>query len=449
MEISKAKNIHFIGIGGIGNSGLAQILHSQGKIVTGSDMSFSNTIASLRRSKIKVTISHSESNLPDKTDIVIYSPAIPQDNVELQKAKVLKIKCLTYPQALGELTKNHYTIAISGAHGKSTTTAMIAKILLNAKLDPSVIIGTKMKELHHRNFRMGKSKYLVIEACEYKRSFLNFYPKILVITNIEADHLDYYKDLKDYQSAFIDLAKKVPKDGFVVINADDKNSLAVIGKTKAKIITWSHQGKSADYQLKNDLLKNKKIEHSVRIHPKVPGKFNIRNGAVAATVCSLLNIPYKKIEHSLSGFSGTWRRMEIKRKHLGKTIFLDDYAHHPTEIKTTLQAIREKHPKAKILCIYQPHQYSRTRFFLKGFGESFKDVDKVIIPNIYKVRDSEEETKKMSADILVNEIRKHHRNVENGNGLKQTAQYIKKNYSKFDLIITMGAGDIDKIYKMF
>ena len=141
--------------------------------------------------------------------------------------------------------------------------------------------------------------------------------------------------------------------------------------------------------------------------------------------------------------------MEIKRKHLGKTIFIDDYAHHPTEIKMTLQAIREEHPKAKILCIYQPHQYSRTRFFLKGFGESFQDVDEVIIPNIYKVRDSEEETQKMSTDILVNEIKKHHKNIKNGNGFRSTAEYIKKNHAKFDIIITMGAGDIDKIYKMF
>ncbi|MFA7685415.1 MAG: Mur ligase family protein [Candidatus Gracilibacteria bacterium] len=432
MKLLEAKNIHFIGIGGIGTSGLAQILHAKNKKITGSDLHNSATISSLRRSGIKVTIGHKSGNLSTKTDIVIYSPAIPKENVELQKAHTLKIKCLTYPEALGELTNDHFTIAIAGAHGKSTTTAMIAKIITDAELDPSVIIGTKMREFHNRNFRVGESKYLVIEACEYKRSFLNFTPTILVVTNIEADHLDYYKDLKDYQSAFIELVKKIPKTGYLVINPEDKNSLILEKYTKATVIKLS-----------------KKLEQEIKIEPKVPGKFNIKNGAMAALACTLLDIPYKKIEQSLKGFKGTWRRMEIKRKHLGKTIFIDDYAHHPTEIKTTLQAIREKYPEKKILCVYQPHQFSRTRFFLKDLGKAFSDVNEVIIPNIYKVRDSEEETKKVSTDILVNEIKKHHDNVKNGNGLKATSDYIKNNHSKFDIIITMGAGDIDKIYRMF
>ena len=432
MKLSEAKRIHFIGIGGIGNSSLAQIMHAQKKHVTGSDMCYSTIIASLRRSGIKVIIGHKESNLNSKTDIVIYSPAIPENNIELQKARKLKINCFTYPQALRELTKYHYTIAIAGAHGKSTTTAMIAKILVDAGFDPSVVIGTKMREFHNRNFRVGKSKYLVIEACEYKRSFLNFTPSILVVTNIEADHLDYYKNLEDYKSAFIELAKKVPNTGYLVINTNDKNSLALIENTKATVIKL-----------------NKKIEQGVEIKPNVPGKFNIINGSMAALTCALLNIPIKKIEQSLRDFKGTWRRFEFKRKRLGKITFIDDYGHHPTEIQTTLRAIRENNENSKILCIYQPHQYSRTRIFLKGFGRSFNDADEVIIPNIYKVRDNEEETKKMSTDILVNEIKKHHKNVKNGNGLKDTADYIKKNHSKFDIVVTMGAGDIDKIYRMF
>ena len=431
MKLLKAKNIHFVGIGGIGNSGLAQILNAKKKKITGSDSCNSALISSLKRSNIKVTIGHKESNLPKNTDIVVYSPAIPENNVELKKAESLKIKCLTYPQALGELTKEYYTIAIAGTHGKSTTTAMIAKILTEAGLNPSVVIGTKMREFHNRNFKVGESKYLIIEACEYKRSFLNFTPTILVVTNIEADHLDYYKDLKDYQSAFIELAKKVQKTGYVIINPEDKNSLILEKNTKASVIKL-----------------NKKLEQEVRIEPGVPGEFNVTNGSMAATVSLLLNIPNKKIEQSLRNFKGTWRRMEIKRKRLGKTIFMDDYAHHPTEIKATLRAVREKHPKDKILCIYQPHQLSRTRLFLKGLGKSFENVDQVIIPNIYKVRDSKEESQKVSTESLVSEIKKHQKHVRNGNGLKSTAQYVKSNYSKYDLIITMGAGDIDSIYKM-
>jgi UDP-N-acetylmuramate--alanine ligase len=313
-----------------------------------------------------------------------------------------------------------------------------------------------MKELHNRNFRVGDSQYLVIEACEYKRSFLNFEPNILVITNIEADHLDYYKDLKDYQSAFIDLAKKVPKDGYVIINSDDKNSLAVLPKTKAQVVTLSKSSKPADYSLKDHVLKhneylaveNKKIVQTLKIHPKVPGKFNIGNASLAAIVSQQLNIENKKIEQSIKGFNGTWRRLEFKHKKIGKCKFIDDYGHHPTEIQTTLTAIRETYPKAKILCVFQPHQYSRTRLFLKDFGKSFSAVNAVIIPNIYKVRDSESELDKMSTDLLVKEIQKHHENAKNGNGLRTTANYIKKNHSKFDLVVTMGAGDIDKIYKM-
>lgn len=457
MKLLEAKNIHFVGIGGIGSSSLAQIIHAKGIKITGSDMCYSNTIKSLRNNEIKVTIGHDEKNLPNNADFVVYSPAIPKTNPELKKAEKLKIKCLSYPQALGELTKDHYTIAIAGAHGKSTTTAMVAKIMTDAGLDPSVVIGTKMREFNNRNFRVGDSEYLVIEACEYKRSFLNFYPNILIITNIEADHLDYYKDLADYKSAFTELAKKVPRDGAVIINTDDKNSVSAVEKIKAQIVTWSHSRKNTDYYLENDLLKyknavkelNKKSEQQIKIHPKAIGKHNIFNGCFAAIAAKELEIENKKIEQSLRGFKGTWRRLEIKSKKIGKAILIDDYAHHPTEIQTSLKAIREAHPKARILCIFQPHQYSRTRLFLKGFGKSFGHADAVIIPNIYKVRDSEAELKAMSADILVNEIKKHHKDVGNGNGLRATANYVKANSKKYDIIVTMGAGDIEKMGRMF
>jgi UDP-N-acetylmuramate--alanine ligase len=242
----------------------------------------------------------------------------------------------------------------------------------------------------------------------------------------------------------------------VIISADDKNSQAVISKSKAQIIKWTTRNKSAEYSLKEHTLshkdylavENKKIVQTLNIHPKAPGKFNIGNASVAAIVSQQLNIKNKKIEQSIKGFTGTWRRLELKHKKIGKCKFIDDYGHHPTEIQTTLTAIRETYPKARILCVFQPHQYSRTRLFLKDFGKSFSAVNEVIIPNIYKVRDSEAELDKMSTDLLVKEIQKHHSNAKNGNGLRATANYIKKNHSKFDLVVTMGAGDIDKIYKM-
>lgn len=397
-------NIHFIGIGGIGTSSIAQILHKKGNKISGSDSTPSDLTKDLKLSGIKISIGHNSKNVTKKHDLVIYSPAIPNSNSEFKKAKQLKIKIQSYPQALGELTKEYFTVAVAGTHGKSTTTAMIALIAQKAGLDPNVVIGTKIREFKNKNFRVGKSNLLILEACEYKRSFLHINPDILVITNIEAEHLDYYKNLADYKKAFAQLAKKAKK----VIRKPDK----------------------------------------IKIKPKLPGKFNITNAQFAATTCRLLNIDEKTIKQIIQNFSGTWRRLEFKKTKL-KTKFIDDYAHHPTEIKMTLTAIREQFPEDKILLIYQPHQYSRTRILLKKFGKSFHDADQVIIPNIYKVRDTKKDIKGTSPQALVNEINKTTPNkAKNGHSLKKTADFIRKNHKDYDLIITMGAGDIDRIYKM-
>ncbi len=440
MNIKTAKYIHFIGIGGIGTSSIAQILHHKGKKVSGSDLTPSNITKSLKLAKINVKIDHNALNISKKHDLVIYSPAIPYSNSELKQAKKLKIKTISYPQALGELTKDYLTVAIAGTHGKSTTTAITALIVQNAGLDPSVVIGTKIKQLKNRNYRIGKSKYLIIEACEYKRSFLHIFPDILVLTNIEADHLDYYKNLKDYKDAFKSLVKKVPKNGKIVINGNNKHLISVTKGAKAKIITWK------DAKIENLMLK-----------PSIPGKFNLENAKNAACVGQILEIEPGITKKTISSFKGTWRRMEHKHKKGYKCTFLDDYGHHPTEIELTLGAIREQNSNKKILCIFQPHQYSRTKLLLKEFGKSFHCADEVIIPNIYKVRDSKEDIKKVSTNDLVNEINKNSHSdsnanktvkATNGHGLERTANYIKKNHSKYDIIITMGAGDIDRIYKM-
>lgn len=420
-----AKHIHVIGIGGIGTSSLAQIFHEKGDKISGSDISASEITSALKRKGIHITIGHNASNIKSWHDLVIYSPAIPSTNPELIAAKKLHIKCLSYPEALGQLSKDYYTIAIAGTHGKSTTTAMTS-LVLNS-LNPTVVIGTKLRQFKNRNFRVGESKYLVVEACEYRGSFLHLHPDILVITNIEAEHLDYFKNFEAYKKAFAKLAAKIPRDGYIVIDHTDKNVRSVIKGSHAKIIAW---------------------KKSTNIKLAIPGDFNLKNATAAETVGKLLGIDAKNIEKALKSFKGTWRRMQYKQKKLGKTRFIDDYGHHPTEIRLTLAAIREKHPNEKILCVFQPHQYSRTRILLKEFGKSFQSVDSVIIPNIYRVRDPEEEVRKISTDDLVCEIRKHNSHVMNGDGLRNTARYIKKNHQKYDLIVTMGAGDISKIYKM-
>lgn len=433
MDISSAQFIHFIGIGGIGTSSIAQILKAKGKKISGSDTVPSNITKSLKLSGIDVKIGHNAKNISNKHDLVIYSPAIPSSNPELKQAKTLNISTISYPQALGELTKGYITIAIAGSHGKSTTTAMTALIAEKAGLDPTVVIGTKIRQFKNKNYKTGKGKYLIIEACEYKRSFLNIYPDILIITNVDLDHLDYYKDLNDYKSAFIELAKKVSPNGFIIINEAETHLKKIASNSKAKTITWA----------------DNKIE-KLHLKPKIPGRFNITNAKNAAIAGRLIGIEDKIIQSAISRFNGTWRRMEYKHKKGYKCTFIDDYGHHPTEIQSTLLAIREQNPTSNILCIFQPHQYNRTRLLLKDFGKSFHEVDNIIIPNIYKVRDSEEEASKVSTDDLVNEINKNsnHKKALNGKGLKKTAEYIKKNHKKYDIIVTMGAGDIDGIYKM-
>lgn len=447
--ILEKKYFHFVGIGGIGTSSLAQILHDKGKKVSGSDDSLSEITQNLQKKGIKVFHEHKANNISCKQQLIIYSPAIPSNNPELQKARKLKIQCLSYPQALGELTKEYYTIAITGTHGKSTTTAMTALMAIQAGLDPTIVIGTKLRELKNQNYRVGKNKYLIIEACEYKRSFLNFQPKILVITNIEAEHLDYYKNLKDYQKAFGEMVKKIPKDGYIIINSDDKYVTSVVKKAKAEIISWSQHSTSANYKLqKNILISNNNPKIRIHLTPGISGEFNVKNAVNAAIVGTILHVEPRLIAKSIKAYKGSWRRLEYKKKHLGKTLFIDDYGHHPTEVRLTLAAIREKHPDSKILCVFQPHQYSRTKHLLGEFAHAFNNIDELIIPNIYRVRDSEEDVKSVSVDNLVAVIKAHQPKVRNGHGLEKTAEFIRKNHQKFDIIVTMGAGDISSIYKL-
>ena len=431
MKLEEIKHIHFIGIGGIGASSLAQIFYEKKKKISGSDKFRSSITDKLKKSGINVKIGHNAKNINKKHELVVFSPAIPSNNEELKEAKRLGIKAISYPEALGELTKNYFTIAIAGTHGKSTTTAMTALILEKNGLDPTVIVGTKVKQFKNRNYRVGKSKYIVIEACEYKRSFLNVHPDILIITNLEADHLDYYKNFSDYESAFIELIGKISKTGYLVINRENKALQNLKKDTKIEIVEWSHDD-----------------ENKINLKLKQPGKFNQENAQNAATAAQILNIPDSGIKKSLETFTGTWRRMEEKKKKGYSCLFIDDYAHHPTEIDLTLNALREKYSNKKILAIFQPHQHSRTKLLLKEFGSSFIQADKVIIPNIYEVRDTEEDIKSVNINDVVNEIKKHKIKAENGKGLEKTAEYIKENHKKWDVIVTMGAGDITTIYNM-
>ncbi len=432
--------IHFIGIGGIGVSALARYYLEKGHRVSGSDLVSSEITEALRKQGAKIYIGpHKKECLTwsvkqkecltwsvKQPNLVIYSPAIPSDNPELKMAKKLGIKCQSYPQALGELTKKHFTIAVSGTHGKSTTASMIGLLLVKAGFNPTVIVGTKLKEFGNSNCRVGKSKYLVIEADEHFASFLNYWPKIIVITNIEADHLDYYKNLRNVKKAFKEFVNHLPKQEGVLIT-----------------------NKSVD---KKAFLKLKKLL-------RVPGTHNIYNATLALAVARVLKIPDKISFKVLSEYRGSWRRFEIhkvvlkrtivrfrKPKKERKIILISDYAHHPTEIKVTLKAAREKYPKKKIWCVYQPHQYQRTYYLFKDFVKVFGEapVDKLIITDIYDVagREDPKIIKKVSSKKLVKSIKKQKSNTLYIPSFEETADYLKKNLKGGEVVIIMGAGSI-------
>lgn len=443
-------HIHCLGIGGIGVSAIAQILHKRGERVTGNDAEASNITSHLQKNGIPVDIAHeTESIVKQNPDLIIHSLALEENHPAIRLARRKKIPTLSYPEAVGKLTREFFTIAICGTHGKSTITAMIAKTLIENNFDPTVIVGTKLKELNGQNYRVGKSKILVLEACEYKRAFLNYHPRVIVLHTLDPDHLDYYRDFNDYLHAFGQFAMRLPNDGYFFANLDDEDvhqTLQLLQNKKFpphNLFTYSSRYASSDFYLMGEKI----IQRNARVGElklKIPGQHNRNNALAAFAVGAILGIAPTNILKSLNRYEGAFRRFEVKGK-LGKTLFIDDYAHHPVEIQATLQAAREKFPKEKICVVFQPHQYNRTKNLLKEFAASFEKADSVIIPNIYEVRDRKEDTAAVSTEKLVKEIRKRHRHVENGNGLEKTAEWLKKHAKKFDVVFTMGAGDVWKI----
>lgn len=430
--------IHFIGIGGIGVSALANYYLKLGHKVIGSELNDSEITNSLKKRGAKIKIGpHKKENISKDVDLIIYSPAVKKNNIELTTAKNLKIKTLSYPEALGELTKEYYTIAVSGTHGKSTTTAMIGLVLIKAGFDPTIILGTKLKELGDLNSRVGKSNYLVIEADEHFASFLNYWPKVIVITNIEKDHLDFYKNLKNIKKAFKKFINHLPKDGILIINSKVKIKIL---NSKIKIKTYSLKQKEA-FKLKKIL--------------KIPGIHNIENALAALNVARFLKIPDKITFKSLSRYKGSWRRFEERELKIQnrRVKIINDYAHHPTEIKVTLKAVKEKYPYKKIWCIFQPHQYQRTYYLFKNFVKVFKEapLDKLIITDIYDVAGRENNfiKRKVSSQKLVssiiNSIKKNNSNSNKVKYIKNSDEiinYLKNNLKGGEVIVIMGAGDI-------
>jgi UDP-N-acetylmuramate--alanine ligase len=472
MDLSKIKKVHIIGIGGIGISAVAKLLISQGKIVTGSDVQDSAIIEVLKNFGAQVFIGeHKADNVPSGADLIIYSDAVPESNVERQKAKELKKESLSYFQFLGEYSKNKYTIAISSTHGKTTTTALTGLIFDRAAFDPTVIVGTKI-ENWDGNLRLGSSNYFIVEADEYRGHMLEFSPQIIICNNLEYEHADYYKDLNDVISKFQEFVNKLPEDGYFIYNADDPVLLERIEKPNCNVVSYGLQNESADL-----LAKNIKIDHGRQIfrlvykgqelkdfNLQVPGKFNIAN-ALAASLCALeLGVSQDIIKDTLAQFKGAWRRFEMvgKLNNFGPekdgAMIVSDYAHHPTEIAATIKAAKEFYPDKRLIVAFQPHQKKRTKELFSDFVKTFTDcqADVIILSEIYDVAGREDKTNQISSRDLEEKISFNlSKKIAAGQEIKTEYLYAKdlentkaeilNRIKSEDLVIIMGAGNIDQV----
>ncbi len=448
-------HVHFTGIGGISMSGLAELLLFHGFTVSGSDNTASDLTEGLIKKGCRVFIGQKAENIDENIDLLVYTAAVKPDNPELLEAKRLNIPILTRADLLGQIMKNYsFSCAVSGTHGKTTTTSILSSIALSADLDPTISVGGIL-DLINGNIRIGNSEYFITEACEYTNSFLSMFPKIGIILNIEADHLDFFKDLDDIRNSFRRFAALVPKDGAIIINADIKDYDQICKDLPAKVVTFSDDpSKGAAFTCKNirfDEL-NRASYTLVRegkeitdINLKIPGKHNIENSLAAIAAAYEYGISPEAIKKGISCFKGTDRRFEYKGEFNGVTV-IDDYGHHPTEIRASLNvALNRKHNT--LWCAFQPHTYSRTKALFNDFIEVLKLPDRVILADIYAAR--EKDTLGMSSELICNTLNEACPGKEQKafyfDSFEKIADFLKRNCKEGDVVITMGAGNIYEV----
>lgn len=451
LKVDKDKKVHFVGIGGVSMSGLAEILLDHGYTVSGSDRSESDLTHKLKRSGAKIYIGHSAGNVHNQ-NLVVYTAAIAEDNPELQRARDLKIPTIDRAEFLGDIMKAFSkSIAVSGTHGKTTATSMLSHILVNAKLDPTITVGGDIKLLNG-NVRTGKSEYFLAESCEYKGSFLKLCPKVGIILNIDADHLDYYKDIDEIENTFKAFSDLIPENGMLIGWAEDPRVIRVLQSHHGNVLTYGiHTG---DFTVQN-------IEYNAmgyarfdvyfkgiscgRIELSVPGEHNILNALAAICASNHLGIDFKCTARSLKEFEGTKRRFEKKGTRDG-IVVIDDYAHHPTEIIATLKAAKN-HPHKKIFCVFQPHTYTRTLNLFSEFACAFGDTDELLLLDIYAAR--EKDMGIINSAMLCDAITRNKVKAQYSPSFDATVAYLSANASAEDLILTMGAGDVYRVGELF
>lgn len=441
--------IHFIGIGGISMSALAEICLNKGYKVSGSDSNESYLLDKLRSQGANIFIGHEKEHLADDVDMVVYTAAVHDDNAELIAAREKNKLVVNRATFLGQIMREYKnSIAISGTHGKTSTTSMLSTIFQYADLDPTILVGGNLSSIGG-NVKIGNSDHFITEACEYVDSFLNFNPKISTVLNIEEDHLDYFSGLDEIKASFNKFGKLLPKDGYFIINGDDENTNDILHDVKATVIKYG-TNLGNDALIKNISFNEKghgifEIELNGKnlgvFELSVPGLHNIYNATAAILVAYVSNIELELIRENIKSYSGVGRRFEVKGKY-NDALIVDDYAHHPTELKATLSAAK-KMKKSKLWCIFQPHTYTRTKSLLNEFAEAFYSADKVIITDIYAAR--ENDPGDIHSKDLVEKLYQNHVDVAYISKFEDIVDYLRDNVSSNDLVITAGAGPIYKV----
>jgi UDP-N-acetylmuramate--alanine ligase len=444
--------VYLSGIGGIGVSAIARILHREGVKVLGSDRRPSPVTAELMRLGIPVIFGQSAGNVPPDTQLVIASAAVPAQNPELVQARALSITCLKYAEALGRLIEGRTSIAVAGTHGKTTTTAMTTHILMESGLDPTMVVGGSIPMLGGTS-RVGRSDLIVLEACEFDRSFLNLRPSVAIVTNIEADHLDYYSGIDEIRGAFADFGACVQEDGAIIACAEDPTVPAALADCGRLVVTYGID-QPADIQARDlrcegglpvfTLVENGVEMGEVRL--AVPGRHNVLNALAAYGAARAVDASFAGAQQSFETFPGVNRRFHLVHEQGGVSV-VDDYAHHPTEVRATLAAARERYPDHDLLCVFQPHQYSRTRYLLEDFADALTAADRVYLPEIYRSRDSEADRQSVSSRDLATALERRGVETTYEPEFDRMAALVAREAgaSAASLVLTMGAGNVYRI----
>ncbi len=449
-EVLLGKRVHMIGIGGCGMSGAGRMLLQEGAVVSGSDMDGFGGMGELVERGAQVTIGHDCNLISGEIDLVIASAAIPDANVELVAARAKGLRVIKYAELLGLLMRHRIGVAIAGTHGKSTTTAMCAHAFRTADLSPSFVVGAYSHQLGGHG-GVGAGPHFIVESCEYDRSFLHLHPSIAAILNIEPDHLDCYKDLDDILCAFRTFANQVSADGVILVNGADHHAVSVASNAPARVETFG-KDESNDWQMTH--LRRTSgcfgFELSYRgqrlgeAQLAVPGLHNVENAVAAAALSYHAGAEPACLLQGLSSFEGISRRLALRTQAAGVTV-VDDYAHHPTEIRVSIEAAKMQYPHDRLLVVFQPHQYARTMYLLEDFACSFDGADEIIVPAIYGARESDEKALSDGSKELVSKICHNGGHARFVDRLDDVADHVTKNMCEGDLVLTMGAGDVWKV----